>query len=122
MRVLIIASLCAAAAPAAAQDGDAKRGKMLFLQCAACHTITANAPHKVGPNLHGLIGAQAGQRPGFAASPALAGSGLKWSAETLDTFIASPAKMVPGTKMVFGGMADADRRRDLIAYLTEATR
>jgi cytochrome c2 len=29
--------------------------------------------------------------------------------------------VVPGTKMLFGGIADAKTRADLIAYLAEAT-
>ncbi|NIJ08504.1 cytochrome c [Sphingomonas vulcanisoli] len=93
------------------------RGKQLFLQCQACHTIAPGAPNAVGPNLSGVVGAKAASRPGYAYSPALSASGLNWNATSLDAFIKRPSQAVPGTKMTFGGIADAKARGDIIAYL-----
>ena len=44
-------------------------------------------------------------------------SGLTWTPQVLDTFIADPQKEVPGNRMPFAGMPDAADRADLIAYL-----
>jgi cytochrome c len=44
-------------------------------------------------------------------------SKITWNAQTLDRFLASPMKAVPGTSMGYAGITDAKERRDLIAYL-----
>lgn len=111
------AAPAAAPAPVAAPAGDAAKGAMLFLQCRACHTVTVAGRNGVGPNLAGVIGMKAASHPGFNYSPALAKSGVTWNAATLDTWLKRPAAMVPGTKMVFGGVADPKARANLIAYL-----
>jgi cytochrome c len=99
-----------------------RRGKLLFLQCRACHEVAAGAPDKVGPNLHGVFGRKAGTAPGFAGfSGALGSSGLVWTPETLDAFLARPSAVVPGTLMAFAGIAEPKDRQTLIAYLREVT-
>lgn len=109
-----------AAAPLLAQatpGGDAARGARQFLQCKACHSVAANGPHTVGPNLFGIVGAKAAGKAGFAYSPALTKAGIVWSPERLDAFLARPNATVPGGKMVFGGMPNPQARKDVIAYL-----
>jgi cytochrome c len=39
---------------------------------------------------------------------------------SLDRFLESPLKAVPGTKMGYAGVKDAKERADLIAYLESA--
>jgi cytochrome c len=103
--------------------GEADKGKRLYVQCVACHTVEADGKAKVGPNLHGVIGSAAGTRPGFANySDALKNSGITWTDDKLDAWLKKPAALVPGTKMVFVGMARDQDRADLIAYLKDATR
>jgi cytochrome c len=116
---LLPALLCWTSSTSAA-PGD--RGKRLFIQCQACHSVSAGAPHKVGPNLHGTVNARAASRSGYAYSPALKKSGLIWDDKTLDRWLAKPATVVPGNKMVFTGMANAKDRQEIIDYMKRATR
>lgn len=98
-------------------------GTRAWLQCRACHSLKADEPDKVGPNLHGMFGSRAGsRRSGFAYSPALKASGVVWDEETLDRWIENPTELIPGTRMAYAGLDDAERRRVLIAFLVSATR
>jgi cytochrome c len=99
---------------------DTKRGKILFLQCRACHSLVQeNEPGKIGPTLFGAIGRQAGTVPGFIYSEALAKSGLIWTPENIDLWIERPSDFLPGNKMVFIGIPDPQDRANVIAYLRE---
>ena len=42
---------------------------------------------------------------------------VAWDADRLNVYIESPSKTIPGIKMPYGGLKDAPRRGDLIAYL-----
>jgi cytochrome c len=121
VRVLLGAVVLLAAAGTARADGDAARGEKRFEECATCHTVERGL-NNVGPSLFGLIGRKAGEIAEFRYSPALKKSGLTWTPQTLDTFIADPQKQVPGNRMPFAGMPDAGDRADLIAYLQKATK
>lgn len=117
----VVALRVAAAAADTLPAGDAVRGKAVYATCMYCHAIDVN---RVGPMHRGLFGRSAGTVPGFAYSAAMkrAGkNGLVWDAKTLDLYLANPQKVVPGTRMLFGGIADAKARADLVAYLKEAT-
>ena len=107
-------------AGAARADGDAARGEARFQDCAACHKLEAGA-NNVGPSLHGIFERKAGELADFRYSPAIKRSGIGWSPETLDSFIADPQAMVPGNRMPYAGMAGASDRADLIAYLLKAS-
>ncbi len=114
MRILIVtATLAAALASAHAQDAAA--GGMAFQQCAECHS--PGTGDGAGPGLKGVVGRRAAAKDGFAFSPALAASKITWDDKSLDAFLASPQKAVPGTTMTYGGDPDAKERADLIAYL-----
>lgn len=45
--------------------------------------------------------------------------GLTWTLETLDAYVENPKALVSGTRMNYRGMADAQARGALIAYLRE---
>jgi cytochrome c len=97
--------------------GDAARGKRLFAACTACHAISASAPARIGPHLQGIVGRKAGAAAGFRFSSAMKKSTLTWSEANLDKWLQRPQSVVPGTSMVFAGMAKPADRQDLIAYL-----
>jgi cytochrome c2 len=92
-------------------------GQRLFRQCGVCHNAGAGLPHRVGPNLYGVVGAEAGRHPDFAYSRALQRSGLVWDEETLSAYLEDPRAIIPGGRMAYGGMPSEADRRDLIAYL-----
>jgi cytochrome c len=99
--------------PAAA----APSGPRLFTQqCAACHSMTAGET-RVGPSLAGIAGKTAGKQPGFAYSPALKRSGMKWNAVTLDRWLSDTNAAIPGSVMNYK-QADAAKRKALVTYLT----
>jgi cytochrome c len=102
-------------------EGDAARGEAKFQDCAACHKLEPDL-NNVGPSLHGVFTRKAGELADFRYSPAIKRSGISWTPETLEKFIADPQAMVPGNRMPYAGMASAADRADLIAYLERATK
>ena len=87
-----------------------------FAQCKACHSVEPGK-NGIGPSLAGIFGEKAGLVPGFDFSDAMKNSGLTWNQATLDRYLADPRGVVPGTKMAFGGVADAAKRQAIIDYL-----
>ncbi len=110
-----IGVLTVAVASAGSAQNAAPRPAM-FATCAACHAVEAGKT-SYGPNLHGVAGRKAASLPGYAYSPALKASGLTWDRATLDAWLTSPQKKVPGTKMPFAGIADPAKRKQVIDYL-----
>ena len=98
------------------------QGKLLFLQCAACHALESDAPAKVGPHLGCVVGRPAGSVEGFNYSQAFkdaAAGGLTWDRKKLLDFIANPRAVVPNNAMAFGGIADPDRAGQIVDYLEQ---
>ncbi len=102
------------AVPAAAQD--AKAGEKAFVQCKACHSVVAGQ-NRIGPSLADIGGRKIASAAGFSYSAAMKGKAGNWTDANLDTYLTKPAAWVPGTKMAFAGIADAKKRKDVIAYL-----
>jgi cytochrome c len=125
LRLAWAAALLAAAqlsvADAAHADGDAARGEKRFEDCVACHS-TERGVNNLGPSLYGVLDRKAGELADFRYSPALRRSGITWTAQALDTFIADPQHAVPANRMPYAGMPDAADRADLIAYLRKASK
>lgn len=87
-----------------------------FMQCVSCHSVKPGV-NGVGPSLHGVVGRKAGTLPGYAYSDALKAWGKTLTAAELDTWLTAPMKDVPGTKMVFPGIPDAAKRKEIIDFL-----
>ena len=119
MRFALIVPVVLALSPSLAQAQDAANGEKVFAQCRACHQIGPTAKNAVGPLLNGIIGRKAGTVEGYNYSPANKNSGLTWDEATFTEYIKDPKAKVPGTKMVYAGLKDEQRIKDLIAYLKQ---
>ena len=94
--------------------GDAQKGAALYQQhCTACHSVDSN---KIGPAHRGVMGRRVGSLPGYKYSDELAASRLRWTPQTLNTWLTDPEDLVKGQRMGF--QIDSEQERaDLIAYL-----
>jgi cytochrome c len=119
MRTVFLAAtlVVAGVGPALAQDAAA--GEKDFIVCRACHQIGPGAKIAIGPVLNGVVGRKAGTFPGYQYSDANRDSGLVWTPEELDKYLTSPQTVVPHTKMIFPGLKDAQKRKDVIAFLEQ---
>ena len=102
-------------------NGDLDRGRKLYIQCRACHSLHQGDSHKIGPNLYGIFNSKAGTREGFNYSDEFTSSIIVWNVSTLNLWLEKPYELIPGNKMVFSGMSNEKDRRDLIAYLFQKT-
>ncbi|MFZ5747806.1 MAG: c-type cytochrome [Pseudomonadota bacterium] len=88
-----------------------------FAQCRVCHTVDKGGKNGVGPNLWDVAGKPAGEKEGFQFSAAFKAAKLTLDDKTLDAWLTKPSAVVPGTKMVFAGIPDAAKRKEIIDYL-----
>lgn len=117
--ILAVALLAPGGMASAEGDGDWREGRKVFKKCSACHGLRPGQA-RFGPSLAGVFGRKAGHGTDYPYSDAMKAkgvTGLVWSEDTIDDFIAAPTKFVPGTKMAFPGLPDAADRRNVIAYV-----
>lgn len=118
---LVFAAMIVFSAWAAEPDGDLRRGARAFAVCAACHSLRPDQ-NMTGPSLAGIWDREAGGLKSFDRySPVLRSSGVIWDAQTLSAWLRNPAQFIPGNRMTFPGIEDAQMRADLIAYLKAAS-
>ncbi len=105
----------------ATAEGDPSKGEKVFKKCKACHTLKQGGKHRVGPNLHGIIGRQAGKAKGYKKySKGLKSAEFAWDEALLDQYLKSPRKMIKGGRMAFPGLKKEADRANIIAYLKKA--
>ena len=112
---LVLAGLVLASGAQA--GGDPAKGKVVFQRCAICHRADKDGGNGLGPNLFGVVGRKAGAVANFSYSVALKKSGLTWTQDKLIAWVAHPSGLVPGNRMAFAGLPDAQDRADVVAYL-----
>jgi cytochrome c len=117
----------------AAHAQDAANGEAVFKKCRACHQVGPTAKNGVGPAQNGVVGRKAGTVEGFAYSDlnkAAGEAGLVWDEANIFEYLVDPNAFLKKfitdkgktfkpddvTKMTFK-LADADDRKDVIAYL-----
>jgi cytochrome c len=103
------------------QGADSEHGARLVMQCRACHSVEKDGATIIGPNLHGFFGRPVGDVDGYPYSPALTEADFIWTPRALDAWLAEPARFLPGNRMVYPGLANADDRSAVIAALLRLT-
>lgn len=109
------------ALPAPYDTANYDAGRRLFRRCGSCHTINEAGSHRVGPNLYGMFGSEAGSAENFNYSQVLRDADFVWTPEQLDAWLANPREFLPGNRMSFVGLRDAEERRNVIGYLMYET-
>ena len=116
--ILLSASAKAEDAQTLLASADAAAGQKLSSVCKSCHSFEKGGPNKIGPNLWGIVGNVHAHADNFSYSDAMKSlHDQKWTPEALNSFIESPKTIVPGTKMPYPGMKNAQDRANLIAWL-----
>lgn len=108
----------------AVSDKELVQQKADFVWCRFCHTLKAEEGHRVGPNLHRIVGRPAGTAAGFPYSTAFLQArdgGMIWTPENLDSFI-QPHDYIPGNRMRYKALTDPEQRRRVITQIMVETR
>ena len=117
-----------AAAPVAAADppvalelasANPETGEALTKQqgCVACHSFNEGGKAGIGPNLYGVVGGPHAHMVGYEYSAALKAKQGPWTYDELYEWLKKPSAYAPGTKMSYAGLADPQKRADIIDYL-----
>jgi cytochrome c len=119
----LVLSTFSASEELVSQNADVTSGQLVFNNvCRTCHSIR-EGDNRLGPHMRGIIGRKAGSLPNYSYSSAIRGANFVWDEENLDRFIANPDETVPGNNMKpYGGLASAESRGKLIAFLKTLTR
>ena len=112
----ILSALLLPIGAGSAVAADIEAGKMTFKKCALCHT-NEKGKSKVGPSLFAIVGRKSASLDNYNYSDAMKKFDHVWTPQELDTYLADPRAVVPGTKMIFPGIKDKTERENLIAYL-----
>ena len=134
----IVASALIATLALPAFAGDIARGKVLFRDCRACHSVIDETETviirggRTGPNLYGVVGRHAGSMPNFHYSTSMVAAGqqgLRWNEEDFVVYVKDATSFLRaylGDGTARGKMAyklrDTAKARDVWAYLESVTK
>ena len=111
---LAVALICFGISVRAEEDGD----RLFRNTCGICHSLQPGQ-NRLGPSLAGIVGRKAGTVAGFDYSEANKNSNVVWDEAQLDQYLSNSKEFMPGTKMAYPGMKNAEQRKALIAYLRD---
>lgn len=116
--IVVLSPLSARAADGAATAKADDAGQVAFnTHCRNCHSVKPD-DNRLGPTLHNIVGAKAGQAKGFGNYSGGLTPDITWDEATLDKFIADPKSIASSTTMTpFPGIPDAAQRKLIIDYL-----
>ncbi len=98
--------------------GDVVNGIHVFdVYCSVCHSIK-EGKNKMGPTLWKVVGRRPASISDYNYSDAMRSNNVAWTEDRISDYIANPQSLVPGVKMAFPGLDDAQKRDDLIAFLS----
>ena len=101
-------------------DANPQDGLANAAVCLACHSVEEGEAARIGPNMHGVYDRAVASVEGFDYSPAMvayANEVSHWDLEALNSYLAAPMEVVPGTKMAFAGVKDDAQRAAIIKWL-----
>ena len=86
-------------------------------ECVVCHAVDPADASRAAPDLHGVVGAEKAASPWFNYSKALRAAGGVWTEDEIDKYLTHPVSYLPGTKKTIVGIADPEKRREIIDAL-----
>lgn len=113
-----IALLAMGAAPPGPPQ-PAAAGKRIFIRCAGCHSLSAQARPMTGPHLQAIVGRKVASVEGYTYSQALRTRNFRWDEARLDRWLSAPQAEIAGLCLPFTGLAKPADRAALIAYLKQ---
>lgn len=96
---------------------DVVEGEKISGYCTSCHSFNKGGANKIGPNLYGIIGNKVAHAEGFSYSAAVKNHGGIWDYDSLFHWIYNPKEFIKGNRMSYGGIKDAKKIANLVAYL-----
>lgn len=117
--LLLTIALMGLSARAELPPGDMARGRLVFAACRTCHYPEKEVGHHNGPSLFNVFGRKAGGTDFAHYSPVMMASGLIWTPDLLDFWLANPHVFLKGNTMLTVPIPSAQDRSDLIEYLKQ---
>ena len=71
----------------------------------------------MGPNLWNIVGRDMATMGGFSYSSKMTAAEGAWGFASINDYLTSPKKFMPGNKMTFPGVKKATDRANVIAFL-----